>query len=129
MEKSRSLAGIVGPSMIAIVSSELRVWNPTLYETQITPLVYLSGVLLFIAGLAIVRKHNVWVRNWETVLTVVGWLGMALGIVRMYFPQLYNAQFENDNYTLAFEIILILVGAILTFKAYWPVQKQTQTNQ
>ena len=61
MEKSKSIAGIVGPTLIVMVLSELKIWNPTLYETQIAPIVYLSGVLLFIAGISIVRSHNLWV--------------------------------------------------------------------
>jgi len=44
-----------------MVLSELNMWNPALYETQIVPLVYLSGVLLFISGISIVRNHNIWV--------------------------------------------------------------------
>ncbi len=59
MEKSKSIAGLVGPTLIAMVLSELSVWNPSLYDEQIVPLVYLSGVLLFIAGLSIVHKHNI----------------------------------------------------------------------
>ena len=35
MEKSKSIAGIVGPTLIVMVLSELKIWNPTLYETQI----------------------------------------------------------------------------------------------
>jgi hypothetical protein len=61
MEKSKSIAGIVGPTLVVMVLSELNMWNPALYETQIVPLVYLSGVLLFIACISIVRSHNIWV--------------------------------------------------------------------
>ncbi len=51
MDKSKSIAAIVGPTLIVMVIAELKLWNPTLYETQVVPLVYLSAVLLFIAGL------------------------------------------------------------------------------
>jgi len=34
-----------------------------LYDAQIPPVVYLSGVLMFVAGLAIVRVHNRWARD------------------------------------------------------------------
>jgi hypothetical protein len=123
MDKSKSIAAIVGPTLIVMVLSELKLWNPTLYDTQIVPLVYLSGVLLFIAGLAIVHKHNLWIWGWQTTITVIGWFGILLGLLRMFFPQTYNSQFKNDNAALGVELSLILVGIFLTFKAYSPTKK------
>ena len=81
MEKSKSIAGIVGPTLIVMVLSELKIWNPTLYETQIVPLVYLSGVLLFIAGISIVRIHNISVVGWQTSVKIIGWLVILLGLI------------------------------------------------
>ena len=123
MEKSKSIAGIVGPTLILMVLSELKVWNATLYDTQIVPLVYLSGVLLFVAGLTIVRKHNIWAWGWQTLITIIGWLGLLLGILRMFLPQMYSAKFRNDNFAFVVELILILIGLILTVKAYLPTKK------
>ena len=123
MEKSKSIAGIVGPTLIVMVLSELRLWNPTLYDTQIVPLVYISGVLFFVAGIAIVRSHNIWILGWQTSLTIIGWLSVLLGLARMFFPHFYIAQFKNDNSAFILEILLILLGLFLTFKAYSPKQK------
>jgi len=123
MDKSKSIAALVGPTLIVMVLSELKLWNPNLYDSQVVPLVYLSGVLLFIAGLAIVRKHNLWVWGWQTTLTVTGWFGILLGLFRMFFPQMYKAQFKNDNAALVVELSLILVGMFLTYKAYSPTKK------
>ena len=123
MDNSKSIAGIVGPTLIIMVLSELKIWNSTLYDTQIVPLVYLSGVLMFIAGLSIVRKHNIWVWGWQTLITIIGWLGLLFGILRMFLPQMYIAKFKNDNSAFAVELILILIGLILTAKAYLPTKK------
>jgi len=101
----------------------LRLWNATLYDTQIVPLVYISGVLFFVAGIAIVRSHNIWILGWQTSLTIIGWLSVLLGLARMFFPHFYIAQFKNDNSAFILEILLILLGLFLTFKAYSPKQK------
>jgi hypothetical protein len=119
-EKSKSISGIVGPTLIVMVTSELKLWNPTLYNEQIVPLIYFSGVLMFIAGLSIVKKHNIWVNGWQTSITVLGWLATLLGVTRMFFPQAYRTQFKNNTITFAVEILLIMFGLFLTFKAYWP---------
>lgn len=126
MEKSKSIAGIVGPVLIVMNLSELKIWDPSLYETQIAPLVYLSGVLLFIAGISIVRSHNIWVAGWQTSVTIIGWLAISLGLIRMFFPHLYKAQFKNNNVALIIEVILILLGIYLTYKAYWPVRTRNR---
>jgi len=123
MEKSKSIAGIVGPTLLVMVLSELKLWNPTLYDTQIVPLVYISGVLFFIGGIAIVRSHNIWILGWQTSLTIIGWLAVLLGCARMFFPQMYISQFKNDNSALFVEIVLILLGTFLTFKAYLPMKR------
>ncbi len=123
MEKSKSIAKIVGPTLIVMIFSEMRIWNPTLYDTQIVPLIYLNGVLLFVAGLAIVKNHNIWTFGWQTILTIVGYFGILLGLFRMLFPQIQQGKFENNNSILAIEIILILVGVFLTLKAYFPSKK------
>lgn len=56
--------------------------QPHLYTQQIPPVVYLSGTLLFVAGLAIVRVHNRCARDWTVLLTLTGWMAIGLGLVR-----------------------------------------------
>jgi hypothetical protein len=45
----------------------------------------LSGILLFVAGLAIVRAHNVWAGGWPVLVTAIGWLILLGGLARMLF--------------------------------------------
>lgn len=123
MDKSKSIAKIVGPTLTVMVLSEMRIWNPTLYDTQIVPVIYLNGILLFVAGLAIVKNHNIWTFGWQTMLTIVGYAGIILGLFRIFFPQVQQEKFENNNSIMVVEIILILVGLYLTLKAYWPANK------
>ena len=123
MDKSKSIAKIVGPTLTVMILSEMRIWNPTLYDTQIVPVIYLNGILLFVAGLAIVKNHNIWTFGWQTILTIVGYAGIILGLFRMFFPQVQQEKFENNNSIMVVEILLILVGLFLTLKAYYPRKK------
>jgi uncharacterized membrane protein len=106
-----------------MVLSEMRFWNPTLYDTQVVPVIYLNGILLFVAGLTIVKNHNIWTFGWQSILTIVGYAGIILGLFRMFFPQVQQSNFENNNSILIVEVILILVGLFLTFKAYYPTKE------
>ncbi len=126
-DKSKAIAKIVGPTLILMILSEMRIWNPTLYDAQIVPLIYLNGVLFFVAGLAIITNHNIWTFGWQTILTIIGYFVTLLGVFRMFFPQVQQVSFENNNAIMVVEIILILVGIFLTIKAYSPT-KTENTN-
>ncbi len=123
MNDSIRLAGLVGPLLIAVIATENPWVNPHLYDLQIPPLVYLSGTLMFFGGFCIVRIHNRWRADWTTVVTVVGWAAMLLGLARMAFPHAYieNAG-GNSLPVIVVEVVLLLVGVLLTYKAYFAKQ-------
>ena len=75
--ESRRIAGLLGPTMIVMIVSEFPLVQPRLYDMQIPPVVYLSGVLMFVAGLAIVRAHNRWGADWTVLVTLSGWFACA----------------------------------------------------
>jgi hypothetical protein len=52
MHNSRKIASLVGPVLVAMLVSESPLVQPHLYDAQIPPVICLSGVLLFTAGLA-----------------------------------------------------------------------------
>lgn len=85
-------------------------------------IVMLSGVLVFVAGLAIVRAHNRWVKGWPVIVTIAGWLGIVSGLGRMWFPVLIlnvASHFIGLSYALpAAGIFMLLVGGFLSFKGY-----------
>lgn len=72
MTDSKRIAGLVGPTIVAMTASEFPLVQPHLYDAQIPPVVYLSGVLMFVGGLAIVRAHNQWKRDWTVLITLSG---------------------------------------------------------
>jgi hypothetical protein len=116
---SKRIAGIVGPVLVAIILTENPFVNPHLYDDQIPPVVYLSGVLFFVAGLFTIRAHNRWSGGWPVLITLLGWLAAALGLVRMAVPHAYITNYAGqDGTVLATEAALLAVGIFLTFKAY-----------
>ena len=119
MEDSRRIAGLLGPTIIALIASENEFVNPHLYDRQIPPVVYLSGALFFVAGLSVVRAHNRWTASWPVVVTLSGWFAICLGLFRMFSPALYERGAQgNATAVLAMEIVLLGIGIFLTFKAY-----------
>jgi uncharacterized membrane protein HdeD (DUF308 family) len=106
--------------MVAMLVAEFPLVQPHLYDAQIPPVVYLSGVLLFVAGLAIVRAHNIWVKNWTVLVTLSGWSYLVLGLVRMFGAAQYR-QATASTSTWVFILLegcLLVVALFITFKAY-----------
>ncbi len=64
MTTSKTIAGLIGPTLVAIAASMLLNIGsfPALAEqvSRDPALIFVSGILLFVAGLAIVRVHNRW---------------------------------------------------------------------
>ena len=120
MVDSKRIAGLLGPTIVVMVASEFPLVQPHLYDAQIPPVVYLSGVLMFIAGLAIVQAHNVWRRDWTALVTLSGWFFLLLGVFRMFAAGLYQrgSASAGSMFFMILEAILFVVGLILTFKAY-----------
>jgi len=120
MPTSKRIAGLVGPTIVAMVVSEFPLVQPHLYDAQIPPVVYLSGVLMFVGGLAIVRAHNYWTRDWTILVTLSGWFFLALGLFRMFAAGIYQRGSATTSATvfMLLEGMLLIVGLFMTFKAY-----------
>lgn len=89
-----------------------------IFEAQTAPVVYLNGLVLFIAGLSLVRFHNVWVWGWPVLLTLMGWILLAAGMFRMSMPDAQQAEASLTTYVLLG--IITVVGVILSFAGYGP---------
>jgi predicted permease len=110
---------------MVMIASEFPLVQPHLYEEQIPPVVYLSGILMFVAGLTIVRWHNLWQYDWTLLVTLCGWFFLALGLFRMFAAGLYQ-QMSGTASSLFFmmiEGVLFIIGLLITWKAYAPDTK------
>ena len=114
MANSKQIAALLGPTMVAMLVVEFPLVQPHLYDAQIPPVVYLSGVLMFVAGLAIVLAHNIWVRNWTVLVTLSGWFFLLLGLVRMFAA----GQYRQSTASTSSWVFILLVALFITFKAY-----------
>ena len=113
-EDSRRLAGLLGPTVMALTASEAV--NYRIFDSQLPTVVYLNGLVLFVAGLSIVRRHNRWTWRWPVLNTILGWGIMVGGLTRMFAPEA-----EQPRESAAMEVFLaggFAVGCYLTYKAY-----------
>jgi len=126
MTSSKSIAGLIGPTLVAgavAVLLNLGTW-PALVEQGFRDpaLIFVSGFPLFVAGLAIVRAHNRWEGSWPVLVTVVGWLALLSGLSRILFPTrlapIAVEAVECTGVLPAVAIVFLVLGAFLSFKGY-----------
>jgi len=126
MTTSKSIAALIGPTLVAgavAVLLNLGRW-PALVEQGFgnPALIFVSGFLLFVAGLAIVRVHNRWERGWPVLVTALGWFALLAGLARIMFPTQLAAiavgAVQSTGLLPAVAIVYLAVGAFLSFKGY-----------
>jgi hypothetical protein len=126
MTTSKMIAGLIGPSLVVIAAAILLNLGifPALAEqvARDPALIFLSGILLFVAGLAIVRAHNIWTGGWPVLVTVLGWFAILSGLVRMFFPTqgaaIAAGLAQRTGLIIAAAVVFLVLGAFLTFKGY-----------
>lgn len=116
MAQSKHLAALLGPSLIAVTLTESI--NADIFTNTSAHLVYLNGALLFVAGLAIVRTHNLWIARWPVLITLMGWVCLLVGLVRMTAPVSALQAAQYPTAVQALTVLLFVMGIILSFYAY-----------
>jgi len=86
MTDSRRIAGLLGPTLVALAVSEAMNLRIMAENPASVGLVYLNGTLLFVAGVAIIQVHNRWTRHWPVLVTVMGWFAILAGLVNQANP-------------------------------------------
>jgi len=114
MTTSRTIGQLAGPTIVAMTASEML--HLPIWATHLPTLTYLNGMLLFLAGLAILRVHNLWMPAWPVLVTLTGWLAALGGLFRMFFPESGNAPIATPTYVMV--ALLGCLGCLLTYQAY-----------
>lgn len=115
---SRHLAKLIGPTLVAVTIPEMAWIQPTLYDNQTPSGIYGAGMLWFIAGWAILREHHLWTRRWPVVITMLGYVGVIGGLARMFGATSYPTNARTGLGVVLGELLVITVGAFLTWKGY-----------
>jgi hypothetical protein len=127
MSTSKIIAALLGPTLVAtaaMVLLNLDAIPAIVDELSKSPmLIVLAGYAAFVPGLAIVYFHNRWTGGWPVLITLVGWLSLVIGLIRMVFPmQLAEIMAKSApallNVMPAVAAIFLLIGGVLSYRAY-----------
>jgi hypothetical protein len=128
MDTSILLAKIIGPLFVIVgagIFINLEHYRRLIADFGASPLsIYMAGTTAVLLGLLIVTYHNVWEWRWPVIITILGWLIVIKGAVRVIAPKLVAdraARYaRNTNIVMTTAIVTFVLGAVLCYFAYVP---------
>jgi len=130
MTTSRYIARLMGPVMLIIgigmiggMLTEGDAYSSLMKEfIGSRALIFITGALALVAGLAVVNAHNLWVPDWRVIVTILGWLLIVRGVSNLVFPAtvqtLGDRMIASHGGILAGAAVTIVLGAILSIMGY-----------
>ncbi len=127
MYTSLFLAKLIGPIFVIVGIGLLL--NGDRYRAVVDEvmssytLLYIFGAIALTGGLAIVLTHNVWVWDWPVIITIVGWLMIVRGSLRIIIPQQVEDLARKmvagwPEVLLISGVLVITIGAFLCWKGF-----------
>ena len=119
MELSRLIAKIFS---VVYISSGIAVLIGTINfrdivnELEKSPaLTFVSGCFGIIAGMILVVNHNLWIKNWSVLITIISWIMLVGGVIVVIIPRslFYMKGFVKDS--RLWGIFMILFGMVIGY--------------
>ncbi len=119
------IARLIGPAFVAVglgILANGSFYTSLILEAAHSPtLIYFSGLMSLVPGLAILNVHRSW-SGWPVIITIIGWLMAIGGVIRLVLPA-STATLATDLYSkpiaiLIAAIVVLVVGAFLTAMGY-----------
>jgi hypothetical protein len=126
MQTSLFLARLIGPVMLVVglaVFANPRRFRDIAEEFLASrALMFLSGLAIMPVGVAIVLKHNIWTADWRVLITIVGWLNVVSGVLRLFGPLFVvragHAILKQPYFTSVAAATWVVFGLLFCFFGY-----------
>lgn len=142
MNTSKYIARLMGPVLLIIgIGMALGLMMETDYSSLMKEfignraVIFLTGVLALLAGVAIVNAHNLWVPDWRLIITILGWLFVLRGIMLLVFPaavpDIGDHIVASGRGVMAGAAVNFVLGAILCIMGYehlWAEKPRRRTT-
>lgn len=88
-------------------------------------LFFIVAIITLILGLLMVVSHNIWVMGWPVVITIISWLVLVSGLIRLLCPDTSHKMAQTFmNHPVRMKIatfVFLVIGLILLFHVYYPL--------
>jgi hypothetical protein len=126
MPAATLIARLIGPVFVATGLGMLA--NATFYASAVAEgagspvLIAVSGMATLLGGAAILNAHRAWTYDWRVLITIIGWLFVVAGIIRLVLPTVAEraapAVYPGPAAEMVAGAIVFVIGAFLSFEGY-----------
>ncbi|MCF7874824.1 MAG: hypothetical protein K9L87_03705 [Candidatus Omnitrophica bacterium] len=78
-------------------------------------LTYISGFMALVLGVILVTYHNIWVKNWTVLITIVAWISLFKGIMLIIFPQSISSFKNVYKNNRLWGIVMVALGLLFSY--------------
>lgn len=125
MEVVNFLAGFWGLSLVIIGLAFLlnqKYMNKVIEYAEHEATMVLTGIIGTMAGIFLVMLYNVWVWNWQGLVTLLGWAVLLKGILRLFFPAFVLnvlAKYKQKTTWMPYTFLgMIIIGCYLVYSGF-----------
>lgn len=79
---------------------------------------YLGGFVALAVGFSLVTFHNDWVKSWEVLVTILGWLALIKGVMLLAFPTTFIKMAKpwlKAKYFGSFAFVAVVLGLVFGY--------------
>jgi uncharacterized protein YjeT (DUF2065 family) len=87
-------------------------------------LLTLTGGCGLVLGLLIIVEHNVWISDWPVLITLIGWILILQGLMKLFVPDAFIKMAKDMQGKVAYTLgswIRLLVGIYLIWAGFYQV--------
>jgi len=77
-----------------------------------------GGIMALVVGFLIVTFHNVWVKDWTVLVTIIGWMALLKGVLIFLAPKLlidFSKAIFNKVPTQALGVCVVIMGLVFGY--------------
>ena len=124
MELSNFLAEVWGISIVAISLSLIikeKYIKRLFAAIEEEGIMFSWGMMILIIGVAMVVSHNVWVKNWQVAVTILGWMSLIKGLSLLFLPELvknWTNKIKNAQWLPIAFVVITFLGLTFTYLGF-----------
>ena len=81
-----------------------------------------GGIMALVFGFLMVNFHNIWVKDWTVIVTIIGWIGLIKGISIFLIPKLLISFSRNILKKLPMHVFgtcMMIFGVIMGYFGFF----------
>ena len=90
-------------------------------EVENEATMFFWGMVSLVIGIAMVLAHNVWVQNWQVIITILAWLALLKGLALLFLPEYmkeWAKKMENKQWLPIALVVMVFVGLVITYLGF-----------